>query len=55
MADDEYDRIMKLLDVGINAVRNDDGTGAIMALEAALKSAEKLPQVIHLPDQSRKD
>lgn len=57
-ADDEEDRLMKLLDVAINAVRQDDEVGALMALEAGLKSARNLPQkpqVFYLPDQSRKD
>lgn len=55
-ADEEYERLMKLLDIGLDAVRSGDGDGAIMALEAATKVADALPEkpeVICLPDRSR--
>lgn len=52
--DEDFERLMKLLDVGIEAVRAGDGDGAIMALEAATKVADALPKkpdVICLPAQ----
>lgn len=58
MADDldvdkEVDRIMQLLDIGLDAVKKGDGDAAAMALEEAHKSAKRLPQkVICLPDRS---
>ena len=42
--DDEVDRLMSLLDVGIAAVRKGDGDVALMAVKAAHDSALRLPQ-----------
>jgi hypothetical protein len=57
-ADQEYDRLMQLLDVGLTELRKGDGQTTVMVLEEALKTAERLPKksdaVIHLPDQSRR-
>lgn len=53
--DDEVNRIMGLLDIGIKAVRAGDGDVALMAAKAAHDSALRLPQkpgVICLPDLS---
>lgn len=53
--DDEVNRIMGLLDLGINAVRAGDGDVALMAVKAAHDSALRLPQkpgTICLPDKS---
>jgi hypothetical protein len=58
-ADDaEFDRLMKLLDLGINAVRAGDGDTALMAAAEGVKSAEKLSELSHkkvicLPDQTK--
>jgi hypothetical protein len=57
-ADQEYDRLMQLLDVGLTELRKGDGQTTVMVLEEALKTAERRPNksdaVIHLPDQSRR-
>jgi hypothetical protein len=45
------DRIMQLLDVGIAALRNGDGDGALMAAMEADKTAKSL--AICLPDRSK--
>lgn len=53
--DEEVDRLMALLGVGIAAARKGDGDVALMAAQAALESAQRLPQkpaVICLPDRS---
>ncbi|WP_065755249.1 hypothetical protein [Bradyrhizobium paxllaeri] len=51
--DREVDRIMALLDVGLDAVKKGDGDVAVMALEEAYASAKRLPpKVICLPDRS---
>lgn len=52
---DECDRLMRLLDVGLDALRNDDPQIAEMALKSALDSANRLPKksVIELPDRSK--
>lgn len=53
--DGEVNRIMGLLDIGINAARAGDGDVALMAAKAAHDSALRLPQksgVICLPDKS---
>lgn len=54
-ADEEFDRLMALLDVGLEQVRRGDGQSAVLALQEALQTAERLPKkagVICLPDQS---
>lgn len=54
-ADDEVNRIMGLLDIGIKAVRAGDGDAALMAVKAAHDSALRLPQkpgLFCLPDKS---
>lgn len=54
--DAEFDRIMKLLDIGLEALRTGDGDGAEMALDEALKVAKALPQkpvIIVLPDRTK--
>lgn len=54
-ADEEADRLMQLLDVGIDAVRKGDGQMALLALQEGLKTAERLPKKgdsICLPDLS---
>lgn len=54
--EDEYDRLMALLDAGLAALKNDDYDGAGMALKAACDSADRLPKrpvVICLPDRSK--
>lgn len=54
-ADKEADRLMALLDVGLEQLRKGDGQSAILALQEALQTAERLPKkadVICLPDQS---
>ncbi len=46
---------MKLLDVGLEAMRAGDDDGVVMALEAATKVADAMPkklEVILLPDQT---
>lgn len=59
MSNDAADRLEKLLDVAIAALRSDDEDSTLMALDEALKTAESLPRkdavpcVICLPDQSR--
>jgi hypothetical protein len=47
-ADTTADRIIKMLDVGIAAVRQGDGLGALLAVQEAHKVAATLP--ICLPD-----
>lgn len=54
-ANDEADRLMTLLDVGLQELRKGDGQSAILALQEALQTAERMPKkasVICLPDQS---
>lgn len=54
-ADEEADRLMALLDVGLEQVRRGDGQSAILALQEALRTAERMPKktgVICLPDRS---
>lgn len=54
-ADDEADRLMQLLDVGLDQLRKGDDRMALLAVQEALKSAERLPRerdVICLPDRS---
>lgn len=54
-ANQEADRLLALLDVGLEQIRKGDGDAALLALQEALKSAERLPKkpsVIHLPDLS---
>lgn len=54
-ADQEADRLMQLLDVGLAAYRKGDGKGALLAVQEALETAKRIPQkqgVIALPDQS---
>ena len=52
-ADEEIDRLMQLLDVGIKAVRAGDGDAALMAVKEAHESAKRLPmKPIVLPDRS---
>ena len=56
-ANDEADRIMRLLDIGIAAVRADDGATALMAVKEAYETAERMPRkpsadAIPLPDRS---
>lgn len=43
-SDDEYDRVMKLLDVGMAALKSGDGDGTIMALNAATEAAKRMPK-----------
>lgn len=55
--DKEADRLMKLLDVGLDALRQGDGDGTLMALEEALKTAKAMPQkpnIIHLSFQPQR-
>jgi len=42
--DDLFERLMKLLDVGLDALREGDGDGTILALKEAVKTAEQLPK-----------
>jgi len=42
--DKEVDRIIRLMDVGIEAVRNGDGDAAVMAAKEALETAQRLPK-----------
>lgn len=54
-ADEEFNRLMQLLDVGIDAVRKGDDQMALLALQEGLKTAERFPKkggVICLPDLS---
>lgn len=54
-ANEEADRLMALLDVGLVQLRKGDGQSAILALQEALQTAERMPKkadVICLPDQS---
>lgn len=54
-ANEEADRILKLLDIGIEAVRAGDGDMALLILQESLATAQRLPQkpgVIYLPDRS---
>lgn len=51
--DQEFDRLMKLLDVGITAAKSDDWDTALMAAKEAERTARRLPQkAIFLPDRS---
>jgi hypothetical protein len=57
-ADEEADRLMQLLDVGIDSMRRGDGEMAVLALKEGLKTAKRLPKkdgVICLPDQSTEE
>lgn len=57
MSEDAADRLMKMLDVGLEALRNGDGDGTLLALSEAQKIADALPKradVICLPDRSAK-
>lgn len=47
---DIADRLMKMLDVGINAMKSGDELGALLAVKEAHKVAASLP--ICLPDRS---
>lgn len=54
----EADRLEKLLDAALDALRDEDDDVALMALDEALKEANRLPKkdvppVICLPDESR--
>lgn len=54
-ANDEADRIMRLLDIGIDSARKGDFQMAELAAKAALdvaKAMPKKPDVICLPDRS---
>lgn len=52
-ADQEFERLMKLLGAATDAMRNGDGDAALMATAEALKTARRLPQkAICLPDRS---
>lgn len=42
--DDDFDRLMKLLDVGLEALKTGDGDGTIMALQVATDVADKMPK-----------
>lgn len=53
--DAEVDRLMALLDIGIDAARHGDLGVAQMVAAEALKTAERMPKkpdVIALPDRS---
>lgn len=55
-ADEEFERLSKLLDVGLDALKKDDFLGAELALKEAAESAQRLPkkpEVICLPDLSK--
>lgn len=43
-ADEAADRLMQLLDIGLEALKGDDPDTAIMALAEGLKTAHSLPQ-----------
>lgn len=54
-ADQEYDRLMRLLDVGLDALQRGDADVTMLALKETLETAQRLPQkapVIALPDRS---
>lgn len=54
-ANEEADRLLNILDVGLAQLREGDSQSAILALQEALQSAERIPKkagVICLPDQS---
>lgn len=54
-ADEEADRLLALLDVGLQQLRKGDGQSAVLALQEALQTAQRMPKkadVICLPDQS---
>lgn len=56
-ANDEADRLLNLLDIGLEQLRKGDGDSTLLALQEALKTAERMPKkadVICLPDQSAK-
>lgn len=57
-ADEEADRLMQLLEVGIDEVRRGDGQMALLALKEALKTAERIPKkggAICLPDRPKEN
>jgi hypothetical protein len=49
-ADEIADRIMQMLDVGLDAIRSGDDLGCLLAVQEAHKVANTLP--ICLPDRS---
>jgi hypothetical protein len=42
--DKECDRLMKLLDVGLDQLKAGDDTAALLCLKEALESAQRLPK-----------
>lgn len=48
--DEIAERLLQLLDVGLAAVRDDDEDAALLALQEAMKTAERLPKKGETPD-----
>ncbi len=48
--DRDVDRIMQMLDMGLDAIRGGDGDAALLALMEAEETAKRLPKKAGIPD-----